>query len=117
MKLGAEGCQGIPIAQGGNDCSAYQGQHECESRECGVRVLTDIKLGETGKSLQMLAAICQRGALFQAELLQRCRQRKQGPQRIILKPRSAHDAQHPQPTAASRSLSSCLEALQACQVT
>ena len=25
----------------------------------GVRALTDVKLGETGKSLQMLATICQ----------------------------------------------------------
>lgn len=83
----------------------------------GVRALTDVKLGETGKSLQMLAAICQRGAFFQYELLQRCCQRNQGPQRIILKPRSADDAQHPQPTAANQALSSSLEALQACQVT
>ena len=83
----------------------------------GVRALTDVKLGETGKSLQMLATICQQGALFQAELLQRCCKRKQGPQRIILKPQSADDAQHPQPTAEKESLSSCLEALQACQVT
>ncbi len=63
------------MAWSGMGYCAYQAQHYVRAVR-KIRMLTDVEVGETGESLQVLVAICQRGALFQAELLQRGCQRR-----------------------------------------